>query len=78
VPAQDRRENVHEDVVADRADGADARPELRQVDGRAGGSARGGGADLLQDGAALAGRDRLHRPAEHVQDESAERHDPAE
>ena len=55
-------------VIADRAEGPDTGAELRQVNRRAGGRARRGGADLGQPGAALARRYRLDRPSEHIED----------
>ena len=72
MPGHRGDDDVAEQVVAERADGQHPGPQLGQVDAGTGGRARGRGPDFLQPGAALAGRDRLDRPAEHVQDVRAE------
>jgi len=66
VPGHRGGDHVAEQVVADRADREHAGPQLREVDARAGCRARGRGSDFRQPGAALARRDGLDRPAEHV------------
>ena len=68
VPGHRGGDDVAQQVVAERADDPHAGAQLGQVDGGPGGGARGGGPDLGEPGAALAGRDRLDRPAQHVQD----------
>jgi hypothetical protein len=75
VPGHRGRDDVAEQVVAERADDPHARAQFGQVDGGPGRGARGGGPDLLQPDAALAGRDRLDRAAQHVQDVRAEHRD---
>jgi hypothetical protein len=72
VPGHRGGEHVAEQVVADRADRLHAGPQLREVDARAGGRARGRGPDFRQPRAALARRDGLDWPAEHVQDVRSE------
>ena len=68
VPGQRGHENLGQQVGADRAERADAGAELRKVDRGPGRSAGRGGPDLIQAHAALPGRDRLDRTAEHVDD----------
>ena len=68
VPGQRDGDHVAEQVVADRADREHVGAQLGEVDAGAGGRARGGGPDLGEPGAALAGRYGLDRPAEHVED----------
>ena len=68
-------QEVAERVGADGAGAARARAELGQRQRRAAGRARGGGADLLDELAALALGDGLHGPHEHVEHMHAERDD---
>jgi hypothetical protein len=72
MPGHRGGDDVAEQVVAQRADGQHPGPQLGQVNAGAGRRARRCGPDFLQPDAALAGRDRLDLPAEHVQDVRAE------
>ena len=72
VPGHRGDDHVTEQVVADRADREHAGAELGQVDARAGRRPGRRGPDLGEPGAALAGRDGLDRPAEHVQNVGSE------
>jgi hypothetical protein len=72
--AHERHQQVTGVVRADRAHRHHAGAQLGQVDGRARGRARGGQPDLLQQHAALAGRDRGDGTAEDVEDVRAEAH----
>jgi hypothetical protein len=67
VPGHRGGDHVADQVVADRADRVHLGAKLGEIDARPGRRARGGGPDLGEPGAALAGRYRLDRPAEHVE-----------
>ncbi len=72
VPAQQRHQQTAKVVVADRAHRDHPGAELGQVHRRARRGPGGGQPDLLQQHAALAGRDRGDRAAEDVEDVRAE------
>ena len=72
VPGHGDDHDVAEQVVAERAEACTLAPSLARSTPVPAAGARGGGPDLGEPGAALAGRDRLDRTAQHVQDVRAE------
>ena len=74
-PPQRRDDEVAGEVLPDRPEGADARPEAREVDRGAARGTGGGGADLIQQPARLTAWQVDDGPPEHIHDVGPRRDD---